>query len=136
MARNTSRPMSPHLFDGMKLHYIWGPHMTVSILNRVTGAALSIAGLVVLVWWLIALASGPESYASFAGHAGAWYGQLVLIGLSWCYAFHLLAGLRHFVMDIGAGFELRTNRAWAWGVIAGSFVLTALVWLIVYGKAL
>lgn len=136
MARNTSRPMSPHLFDGMKIHYVWGPHMTVSIINRVTGAGLATVGVAILVWWLIAIASGPESYATFQGHAGAWYGQIVLIGLSWCYAFHFLAGLRHFVMDVGAGFELKTNRLWAWAVIAGSFVLTALVWLIICWKAL
>jgi len=110
--------------------------MAVSIINRVTGGALATVGIAVLAWWLISIAGGQERYAAFAGHAGAWYGQVVLIGLSWAYAFHFLAGLRHFVMDAGAGFELNTNKTWAWAVIAGSFVLTALVWLVLYWKAI
>ena len=110
--------------------------MTVSILNRVTGGALATVGAAVLVWWLLALAGGPESYATFVKCATAWYGRIVLIGLSWAYAFHLLAGLRHFVMDAGAGFELKTNRTWAWATIIGSFLLAALGWLIIFGKGM
>jgi len=60
MATSPNRPLSPHL--GV---YRWGPHMTVSILHRVTGAGLSLVGLAVLTWWLVALSGGADSYAAF-----------------------------------------------------------------------
>lgn len=131
MAQTRARPLSPHL--GI---YKWGPHMAVSIINRVTGGALATVGIAVLTAWLIAIASGPDAYAAFMGHATAWYGRVVLIGLVWAYAFHFLAGLRHFVLDMGAGFELQTNKAWSWAVIAGSVLLTVLVCLLVMWKTL
>src|SRR5512140_725757 len=64
-----NRPLSPHLQI-----WRWGPAMLVSILHRVTGGGLSVVGLAVLLWWLGALVSGPEAYATFAGQAGTWYG--------------------------------------------------------------
>ena len=131
MAQTRARPLAPHL--GI---YTWGPHMAVSIINRVTGGALATAGIAVLTAWLIAIARGPDAYGALMGHATAWYGRVILIGLTWAYAFHFLAGLRHFVMDLGAGFELKTNKTWAWGVIIGSFLLTALVWLLIMWKGL
>lgn len=131
MAQTRARPLSPHL--GI---YKWGPAMAVSIVNRVTGGALATVGIAVLAAWLIAIASGPDAYTALMGHATAWYGRVVLIGLTWAYAFHLLAGLRHFVLDMGAGFELQANKAWAWAVIAGSIFLTALVVLLVMWKGL
>jgi succinate dehydrogenase / fumarate reductase, cytochrome b subunit len=131
MSRNTARPLSPHLTI-----WKWGPHMAVSIINRVTGGALATVGVLVLVLWLLAIAGGPESYAFFMEHATAWYGMVVIIGLSWAWIFHLVAGFRHFVMDVGAGFELNTNRTWAWVTILSSFLLTGLLWLIVFAKGL
>ena len=62
MHRNPSRPLSPHLSI-----YKWGPHMLVSILHRVTGAALATVGAAAFVWWLVAAASGAEAYATFTG---------------------------------------------------------------------
>lgn len=108
MAPNANRPLSPHLQI-----WRWGPGMLVSILHRVTGVGLGTVGLAVLLWWLGALAGGAESYATFAGHASAWYGRIVLVGLSWAAIHHLVSGLRHFVLDIGAGFELTANNRWA-----------------------
>ena len=124
MHRNPSRPLSPHLTI-----WRWGPHMLVSILHRVTGSGLATVGAVALVWWLVAAASGPEAYAVFTGWATSWIGIVVAIGLSWALFQHTLSGLRHFVMDIGAGYELRTNKFWALMTLAGSTVLTALLWL-------
>src|SRR5688572_33283545 len=66
MHRNPSRPMSPHLTI-----WKWGPHMLASILNRVTGVGLAVVGGALLVWWLLAAAQGPDSYADFAEWA-AW----------------------------------------------------------------
>lgn len=87
--------------------------MLVSILHRVTGTVNATAGLGVLLWFLGALASGPEAYASFAGHASSWYGMIVLFGITVSLFMHASSGLRHFVLDIGAGYELDTNRLWS-----------------------
>lgn len=124
MHRNPSRPLSPHLSI-----WRWGPHMLVSILHRVTGSGLSTVGALALVWWLVAAASGPEAYDVFLSWAKTWIGLVVAIGLSWAFFQHMLSGLRHLVMDIGAGFEIRTNKFWAWMTIVGSVTLTALLWL-------
>ncbi len=131
MARNTARPLSPHLTI-----WKWGPHMTVSILNRVMGVGLATVGTLFFTAWLIALGSGKEAYEMVMGYARGPIGYLFAIGLSFAFFLHLSAGLRHFVMDAGAGFELRANRLWAWGAIVAPIVLTAAMWLIIFGKAL
>jgi succinate dehydrogenase / fumarate reductase cytochrome b subunit len=102
--------------------------MVVSILHRITGAGLTVVGLAVLVWWLIAASNGPDAYDSFAKHASAWYGLIVLIGLTWAFFQHLFSGIRHLVMDTGMGFELRANKAGAVATIIGSVLATALLW--------
>ena len=119
-----NRPLSPHLSI-----WKWGPHMAVSILHRVSGDGMAIVGLSVLLWWLGALASGPEAYETFAGHAGAWYGIVVLVGLTWAFFNHASSGIRHFVMDMGAGYELDTNRTFSWVSMAMGVLLTAAVWV-------
>ena len=124
MHRNPARPLSPHLSI-----YKWGPHMLVSILHRVTGAGLATVGAAGFVWWLVAAASGPEAYESFTKAATSWFGIFVGVGLTWAFFQHALSGIRHYFMDVGAGFELRTNKFWATMTLAGSIVLTALFWL-------
>ncbi len=118
-----NRPLSPHLQI-----WRWGAAMAVSILNRITGSGLSVVGLAVLLWWLGALASGPEAYAFFAKQAGSWYGLVVLIGLTWAFFQHLAGGLRHFVLDTGAGYELESNNFWAVVSMVIPVVLTVAVW--------
>jgi succinate dehydrogenase / fumarate reductase cytochrome b subunit len=102
--------------------------MAVSILHRATGVALSIAGLAILTWWLMALALGPEAYASFSAAAHHPLGIIVLVGLTWAFFQHLLSGVRHLVMDTGAGFELGVNKTFAILTVVGSLILTALLW--------
>jgi len=128
MSSSPDRPLSPHLTI-----WHWGPHMVVSILHRVTGGALTVAGLAVLTWWLWALAAGPDAYQSFTLHASRWYGLVVLVGLTWAFWQHLLSGIRHLVMDTGAGFELRINKLFAVLTIAGALFLTALTWALIMG---
>lgn len=129
MHRNPERPLSPHLTI-----WKWGPHMLASILSRVTGAGLALVGGIAMVWWLAAAASGPEAYAEFRDllttESGALNipGYVLGIGLSWALFQHMLTGLRHLVMDIGAGFELSTNKFWAAVTVAGALLLTALLW--------
>jgi succinate dehydrogenase cytochrome b subunit len=128
MAENRSRPLSPHLTI-----WKWGPHMLVSILHRVTGSAVAVIGLPVLVWWLSAIAAGEQEYATFTAVAGHWAGIVVLIGLSWAYFFKALGGIRHLVMDTGQAFELRTNKRAAVAVLVGSVLLTAALWVYILG---
>ena len=126
MAATKQRPLSPHLTI-----WHWGPHMAVSILHRLTGAALSIAGLAILSWWLFAISAGPDSYAHFTKLATHPLGLVVLIGLTWAFFQHLLSGIRHLVMDTGAAFALPINKAFAILTILGSIVLTAALWVYV-----
>ena len=124
MHRNPDRPLSPHLTI-----WKWGPHMLVSILHRVTGTGLAIVGGLAFTWWLMAAATSEEAYRYFVSWATHCTGLIVLVGLSWAFFQHTLSGLRHYVMDIGAGFELSGNKLWAMATLAGSAVLTALLWL-------
>ena len=103
-----NRPMAPHLQI-----WKWGPHMAVSILHRITGDGLAFVGLGVLLWWLGAMASGPDAYADFEFVMGSPVGMVVLVGLSWAFFTHMISGLRHFVLDVGAGYELDTNKTWS-----------------------
>jgi succinate dehydrogenase / fumarate reductase cytochrome b subunit len=102
--------------------------MVVSILHRATGTALSIAGLAVLTWWLMATAQGQDSYAHFTKIATHPLGLIVLVGLTWSFFQHLLSGIRHLVMDSGAAFELGVNKTFAILTLVGSLVLTAALW--------
>lgn len=102
--------------------------MLVSILHRVTGDGLAIAGSLGLIWWLYAIAAGPEAYALFLSVATSWFGYLVMVGLSWAFFQHALSGLRHFVLDMGAGYELRVNRLWSILIVILSITLTILFW--------
>jgi len=139
MARNAQRPLSPHLTI-----WKWGPHMLVSILHRATGSALAVGGGVLLVWWLIALAGGEASYARFVDLMTSnatgrlnWLPALVLVGLTWSFLQHLCSGVRHLLLDTGAGYELKVNKAGALATLVISILLTLLIWgLIFYRGAL
>lgn len=109
--------------------------MLVSILHRATGDGMALVGLAVLVWWLGALASGPAAYETFLSIAGSPVGYVVLVGLSWAFFTHMMSGLRHFVLDIGAGYELDTNRFWSIASPLIAIALTAGLWAyILFGK--
>jgi succinate dehydrogenase cytochrome b subunit len=109
--------------------------MVASIIHRASGVALSIAGLTVLTWWLFAIASGPDSYASFTKAATHPVGLVVLIGLTWSFFQHLLTGIRHLVMDTGAAFELGINKTSAILTFVGAVLLTAALWFYFLGVA-
>lgn len=130
MAEQRERPLSPHLSV-----WRWGPAMTVSILHRVTGGALTVAGLAVLTWWLLALANGSDTYGDFSAIAGTWVGLVVLIGLTWAFLQHLFSGIRHLVMDTGENFEIGRNKTSAILTIVGSVLLTAALWFYILGGA-
>jgi len=109
--------------------------MVVSILHRATGVALSFAGLGILAWWLFALSSGPDAFATFTKAATSPLGLVVLTGIAWSFFQHLLSGIRHLVMDTGAAFELGINKTFAILTIVGSVLLTAVLWFYLLGVA-
>jgi succinate dehydrogenase / fumarate reductase cytochrome b subunit len=121
-AGTRNRPLSPHLQI-----WRWGPGMVSSILHRATGVGASV-GLLVLMWWLGALVAGPAAYQKFAAIATSPLGLLVLVGVSWSVIAHAITGIRHFVLDTGAGYELTQNKLWANISTAAGFVLTAVFW--------
>lgn len=121
-----SRPLSPHLQV-----YRWGLHMVLSILHRATGAALGV-GTLVLAWWLMALASGPDAFAQVQSCLSSWLGRLVLFGFTWALMLHLCNGIRHLVWDTGRGFDLAAVRVSNLLVLSGSAVLTVAAWVLGY----
>jgi len=123
MATQHKRPLSPHLTI-----WRWGVNMTVSILHRATGTAMATAGVIGFTWWLVAAASGPDAYQRFHECATGPIGLIVGIGLTWTFFQHMFSGIRHLVMDIGAGYELRTNKTWALMTLVGSVLATIIVW--------
>lgn len=130
MAEQRGRPLSPHLSV-----WRWGPAMTVSILHRITGGAITVAGLAVLTWWLMTLADDSDAYGDFSAIAGTWVGLVVLIGLTWAFIQHTLSGIRHLVTDTGENFEVRSNKNSAILTVVASVLLTAALWLYILGGA-
>ena len=119
-----SSPLSPHLQI-----YRWTITMAMSIFHRATGIA-NYAGMVLLVAWLGAAASGQEALNVVNGIYGSWFGQLVLFGFTWSLIHHMLGGIRHFIWDFIIGMEPGQREALAWANLIGSIVLTLLVWTI------
>lgn len=120
------RPLSPHL-------QVYRPQITsvMSILHRLTGIALAV-GTLLLVWWLVAAAAGPDEFAAVQGFAGSIVGRVLLFGWSWALFYHLCNGIRHLVWDVGCGFELKTVYATGWAAAAASIGLTLIAWIAGY----
>lgn len=120
-----ARPLSPHLS-------IYSPpvNMVMSILHRLTGAALYV-GTLLAAWVLVAAASGPDYYAYVTGLLGTWPGLIVLFGYTWALLHHLAGGIRHFIWDTGRAFDSRSVDLLSWATLAFSGAATVLVWLYV-----
>ena len=119
----SGRPLSPHVSI-----YRWPITMTLSILHRVTGVALSV-GLIVLTIWLVALSTGAAAYEQITALMQSIVGRLLLAGFSFAFFFHLCNGVRHLFWDVGKGFEIRQANASAWSVVLATSVLTLGLWL-------
>ncbi|HTR17681.1 MAG TPA: succinate dehydrogenase, cytochrome b556 subunit [Acetobacteraceae bacterium] len=122
--RLVRRPLSPHLQI-----YRWPITMAASILHRATGVALS-AGALILVWWLVAAASSPKSFAAVQWFLGSWLGVLMLFGWTASLFYHLFSGLRHLAWDHGYGFEHETLNPSSRVVMIAAAAATLLVWLV------
>ncbi len=118
------RPLSPHL-------QVYRPQLTsvLSITHRGTGILLAIA-TVLLAYWLLALAAGPDAYATAQQFFGSWFGQIVLLGCSFALFYHLCNGIRHLFWDIGLGYELSQVYRSGTAVVIASSVMTVLAWVV------
>ena len=126
--RNLSpRPLSPHL-------QIYKPMLTMmmSIMHRITGVGLYF-GIALLAGWLLAAAFSESCFEFAQGVFGHWFGRLLLFGFTWALIHHALGGLRHLLWDTGRGFDLNTVEWLARANLAGSVILTLLLWVIGYG---
>ncbi len=126
--RPAERPLSPFMLGQ---YYRFQLTSVLSLMHRVTGVGLSV-GSVLLVWWLVALAGGPWSYAAFGTHLGAWYGQLLLLGWSWALLYHLCNGVRHLTWDLGYGYSMPAVYRSGYLAVAASLLLTAAAWGVAY----
>jgi succinate dehydrogenase / fumarate reductase cytochrome b subunit len=120
------RPLSPHL-------QIYKPmlSMTMSIMHRITGAALFF-GTILLVWWLSAAAHSDGYFDLAQGFFSHWFGRLVMFGFTWALIHHMLGGIRHFIWDTGKGFNLATVETLVKANLAGSIIITILLWVAAY----
>jgi succinate dehydrogenase / fumarate reductase cytochrome b subunit len=124
--RPVQRPLSPHLG-------IYRPTLTMmmSIVHRITGAAL-FAGTLLLTWWLLAAASGPTAYAKVQAFVGSILGMLILFGYTWALVHHMLGGIRHLIWDTGRGFGPAEREWLTLATLVGSVGLTILIWIAGY----
>lgn len=122
-----SRPLSPHL-------QVYRPQITsmTSIAHRITGILLA-AGLLLLTYWLLALASGPEAYLRAGEFFRSFIGRLLLLGVVFSFFYHLCNGIRHLVWDTGRGLEIETARKSGFAVVAAACGLTLIYYIFVYG---
>jgi succinate dehydrogenase / fumarate reductase cytochrome b subunit len=123
------RPLSPHL-------QIYRPMLTMmmSIAHRVSGAANAV-GFLLLAWWLVAIAAGPDAYAQVSAFFGSLAGRTLLFLFSWSLIHHMLGGIRHLIWDTGHGLDKLSIEVFAWATIIGSTVLTVAVWVAGYWLA-
>lgn len=124
--RPRSRPLSPHLQV-----YRLIPTMLMSIVHRITGAALYFGTLLVAAW-LIAAATSPEWFDCVSWLYGSLLGRLVLFGYTWALLHHLIGGIRHLVWDTGAGLDKQLSTKIAVAMPYVSVALTVLVWIVGY----
>jgi succinate dehydrogenase / fumarate reductase cytochrome b subunit len=120
------RPLSPHLFIYKPI-----PTMVMSIVHRMTGAALYF-GTLLVAWWLIAASISQEYFGLVSAVYGSWIGRLVLFCYTWALVHHMIGGIRHLVWDTGTGLEKETATKMAWVTVVASVVLTILIWIVGY----
>ena len=125
MTDTQKRPLSPHL-------QVYRPQLTsvMSILHRITGAALSI-GQFIVIWWLVALAAGPQAYATFQAFAGHPVGIGLLLCWSAALFYHLCNGVRHLLWDMGYCLTLKGAYRAGYVVLIVAALLTAATWICV-----
>lgn len=115
-----NRPLSPHLSV-----YRLPMAAITSIMTRITGQMM-LAGLLLIVWWLVAAATSHSAFATADWVLRSWIGYLILLGSTWALWYHFLAGIRHLFYDAGLLLTKQDARQASWFIIIASVVLTLL----------
>ncbi|SEH45648.1 succinate dehydrogenase, cytochrome b556 subunit [Magnetospirillum fulvum] len=118
------RPLSPHL-QIYKMPFT----AVLSISHRITGVVMAV-GTLVLAYWLISAAYGPDAYATAQAVLGSVPGRLLLFGWSVALFYHLCNGIRHMFWDAGMGFEIRDAVKSGYITVGAALALTILAWAI------
>lgn len=118
------RPLSPFMIGPY-----YKPQMTslMSIAHRASGVFLSLVGAPLLLWWLVALSSGPEAYQALLASLSGWFGKLALLACVLSLAYHLFNGIRHLVWDSGRALDIRSAYTAGWLVLAATVLLSAVL---------
>ncbi|MGN6283629.1 MAG: succinate dehydrogenase, cytochrome b556 subunit [Afipia sp.] len=125
MTPRIDRPLSPFM------SYRWTLTMAMSIVHRITGMALYV-GTLLMAWWLIATASGPNAYANIQAFTASWIGRVIVFGYTWALLHHMLGGIRHLIWDLGYGFGASEREWLTRAALIGSITLTIVLWIVAY----
>ena len=117
-------PLSPHIQI-----YRWHISSLVSISHRITGV-INIVAITLVCIWVSFLTLGETNYDLTESFFKSILGKFFVIGLTWSFSFQTLSEIRHLIMDMGYGYELKTTRISGLAVIFGSFILTILIYIL------
>ena len=119
-----NNPLSPHIQI-----YRWHISSLVSISHRITGI-INIGAITLVCFWIASLLLGEINYEFTKIFLNSIFGKFLILSLTWSFSFQILSEIRHLIMDLGYGFELKTTKITGLIVIMGSFVLTVLIYLL------
>ena len=119
-----NNPLSPHIQI-----YSWHISSLVSISHRITGI-INILAITLICFWVASLLLGEANYEITKLFLQSFFGKFLVIGIIWSFSFQILAEIRHLLMDLGYGFELKISKISGLIVIIGSFILTILIYLL------
>ena len=117
-------PLSPHIQI-----YKWHISSLVSISHRITGI-INFVAFVLICMWASMLLLGEANYDSIEFLLNSIIGKFIILGLTWSFSFQILSEIRHLIMDMGYGFELKTTRITGLLVIFGSIFLTIIIFVL------
>ncbi len=117
-------PLSPHIQI-----YRWHISSLVSISHRITGI-INIIAITLICLWASLLLLGESNYIMINSFLSSLIGKFIILGFTWSFSFQVLSEIRHFIMDLGYGFELKTTKISGLLVIFGSIILTVVFYLI------
>ena len=121
---DNNNPLSPHIQI-----YRWHISSLVSISHRITGI-INIVAITIICFWIASLLLGETSYEFTKIFLNSVFGKFIILGLTWSFSFQILSEVRHLIMDLGYGFELKMSNITGLIVIIGSFILTVLIYLL------
>ena len=117
-------PLSPHIQI-----YRWHISSLVSISHRITGI-INIIVITLICLWVSLLLLGESNYENINSFLNSFIGKFFILGITWSFSFQALSEIRHLIMDLGYGFELKTTKITGLIVIFGSILLTIIFYLI------